>query len=807
MHLKYFLFSITFLLCVTVTSAQNQYAFYFDHYIKNVFELTSKRHNELFNHPTWKKWSEDNQSPVAYIDHLQRFDSILHHDTLPPHLFSPALLTLYTLYDIREASAQAKKCFEDAVNFDVQRKDDYIPLFIWKNMRSLEKHYPQNSPYLTEILAQYTQKMPSNHPFIVPLKFTLTEYYLENDKSGKKFNRALHDLHKYRKIIKKDTLSRAIYNFFVGKKLLRNYRKKKVWNFIYKKHENLEYARFNKAFGLLILLNGVNNNSREKSWNHIMNDTRELYTGLYYGRKHFHSKAKRFELDTNNVKLLHQFQGRYLFMYNETNQLEHAQYNLTLLNAIMQKLAEKDKNASFMGWYAHLFSYANTTKYSIHNYLKNISPKDSNYHYIQKYFDARKVFYQHLHHKDSGNYLLQLSVAEFAAISHNRIKKTPTEIAEFRQLVPFSKYQQALADTEALVTICQYYDYDMDKHFTLTDSVKYVAYILTNKGEPIRIQLPSGKELNDSLDNYDISWKKIDYSLPKNTKKIYYVPDGLYQNLNPSTLQITENQYVLHKYAIIQLIHPDNILNKAPAIPNKEFVSFANPNAKNKKNNALSKKTILDSLHYFYGSTINLPDGNYQSLQLAELEADTIEHLLQKKGWRISSYRGENATEENAKSIRSPQVLLFATHGEQRDDNSFQRSLTNSFLVMTGASNETKSGEDGVFTAFEIANLRLDSTQLVILDACKTGLGTPKLHEGSYGLTRTFLLAGAHHILSSLDTIEASSSPEFMYTFMDNWQNKHLSIDNAFYQTQLALFETNSGINVWGNYIFISKYK
>ncbi|MBI3951072.1 MAG: CHAT domain-containing protein [Acidobacteria bacterium] len=65
---------------------------------------------------------------------------------------------------------------------------------------------------------------------------------------------------------------------------------------------------------------------------------------------------------------------------------------------------------------------------------------------------------------------------------------------------------------------------------------------------------------------------------------------------------------------------------------------------------------------------------------------------------------------------------------------------------------------------YEIFNLNLNA-DLVVLSACRTGLGKEVRGEGLIGLTRAFLYAGASSLAVSLWEVADRSTAEFMMGF------------------------------------------
>jgi CHAT domain-containing protein len=109
-------------------------------------------------------------------------------------------------------------------------------------------------------------------------------------------------------------------------------------------------------------------------------------------------------------------------------------------------------------------------------------------------------------------------------------------------------------------------------------------------------------------------------------------------------------------------------------------------------------------------------------------------------------------------ALRSARVVHFATHGLLNDEHPELSGLVLSLV------DESGRPQDGFLRLHDVYNLELDA-DLVVLSACRTGVGREVRGEGVVGLTRGFMYAGAPRVMASLWDVRDEASSELMRRF------------------------------------------
>jgi CHAT domain-containing protein len=121
---------------------------------------------------------------------------------------------------------------------------------------------------------------------------------------------------------------------------------------------------------------------------------------------------------------------------------------------------------------------------------------------------------------------------------------------------------------------------------------------------------------------------------------------------------------------------------------------------------------------------------------------------------------------------------------------------------MAGVNNTDIDHEDGILTAYEVTNLNLDKTWLVVLSACETGLGEMKNGEGVFGLQRALTVAGASNVMMTLWKVDDTATMQLMSTFYSQL-GKGVKLEEAFRNSQMEIRKTYKNPKYWGAFVLV----
>lgn len=328
-------------------------------------------------------------------------------------------------------------------------------------------------------------------------------------------------------------------------------------------------------------------------------------------------------------------------------------------------------------------------------------------------------------------------------------------------------------------------------------------------------------KLSDEL-SYDQFWKPIQLACG-NAKTVYVSPDGVYNMININTLFNPQTEkYVIDEQAIQLVANTSDLLVPAPVSRAGAALLIGFPDYNQQTETTTSNETTNYSLlksdttqRFMNGSTVTELPGT-------QIEINSIEAILKTQKVDVEKWLFSKATEENIKKIHSPKILHIATHGffmsegvgegdrswAGMDIAAFNKNpLFRSGLLLAGAGKSIAtgkalaSGEDGIFTAYEAMNLDLQNTDLVVMSACETGLGTVESGEGVYGLPRAFRSAGAHSVLMSLWKVDDRATQELMTEFYKKWQQSNKQV--TFRQAQQLIRQKFDHPFYWGAFVMI----
>lgn len=237
-------------------------------------------------------------------------------------------------------------------------------------------------------------------------------------------------------------------------------------------------------------------------------------------------------------------------------------------------------------------------------------------------------------------------------------------------------------------------------------------------------------------------------------------------------LKDESGRYLLDRMDVVYLGSGRDLLRMAEPRPmGQEPQVFANPDFGTEG----GKNLALRGQSYLRGVQFSPLPGTHQ-------EATALKSVLQ----QVKVMEGAAVTESQLKGVKMPSILHVATHGFfldlhgapavgtrglklVKEDGAtnppvIENPLLRSGLALAGANRTQEGTEDGILTALEVGGMNLWGTQLVVLSACQSAVGSATA-EGNMGLRRALVIAGAQTQVMSLWSVDDDATKELMVSF------------------------------------------
>lgn len=575
---------------------------------------------------------------------------------------------------------------------------------------------------------------------------------------------------------------------------------------------------------------------------------------LYWETDKF-DKASKFYLEANKInKTLLANATRHLsvnelFEYNET--INITQNQGFSFDQIQSRIEEAN--------------YDNTLFYK--GFLLNATGQISRLALMNSTSTEKYLSLKSYHRRLATEYTKPLNdrkrVEEFEEKVNNLEKELSRNVADFGKTirqVTWQEVQDKLHPGQAAIEFINYQFHNPKE----TDSTMYAALILRpNDTKPQFIPLFEEKSLNTLLIKegnrraeyvnnlyinseeslFDLIWKPIEKELG-DTKTVYYSPSGLLHLINLGALSISENEILGDRYQLNLLNSTRELVIKLPEkVDNTIAVLYggiqyesdgiAQIESPSESSDLTSRSRGILEFNQI-DSTLR-GDRTWEYLPSTQEEIASLMPIFKKENLTITTQESYSATEESFKALSkngenpSPNIIHIATHGYFFPDpvstsanplgvggerepifKMSDHPMIRSGLLFAGANHAWKKGkpiqpnmEDGILTAYEISQMDLSDTELVVLSACETGLGDIKGNEGVYGLQRAFKIAGVNNIMMSLWQVPDYHTKELMVRFYQNWLEKEMDIRAALLAAQNSMRDEGYEPFHWAGFVIL----
>jgi CHAT domain-containing protein len=292
----------------------------------------------------------------------------------------------------------------------------------------------------------------------------------------------------------------------------------------------------------------------------------------------------------------------------------------------------------------------------------------------------------------------------------------------------------------------------------------FIGVMVTAKEETLEEYMTKG------FTTYQLLMQKALESLPENINRLVIVPDGKLHNLPFDVLPYKVGEEL-------------NDFSQVPYLLNKYIVSYSYTAALLKENKArqTNKNNLLLAVAADYGDGAKPKVNELRSGRTAQIRnalaplpfaREEVEKLkgIFEGNFFFDAEANEAKFKENASKYA---VIHLAMHGLADSKNPAL-----SGLAFTENMDEE---EDNILYLHEINNLNLNS-ELVVLSACETGIGSFEAGAGVMSVARSFMYAGSASVIMTLWPVNDQATQIIMedfYALLQEGEAKDVALRKA----------------------------
>lgn len=338
----------------------------------------------------------------------------------------------------------------------------------------------------------------------------------------------------------------------------------------------------------------------------------------------------------------------------------------------------------------------------------------------------------------------------------------------------------------------------------------------------------------------NLVWSPILRACP-DVKNIYFSPCGLIYQLAIEYLPLNDSCCVADRYNCYRLSSTATAGLARKARPVTKAAVYGGINYETDINtlqtlhNTHEWQEAMDYITDVDDTDLALNDeademltrAGFHYLPGTKAEAEAIGEILMQNGVTTLMRTDDLATEESFKALSGQDfsLLHIATHGFYftpddmkhsstarailQETGGTDQSMSYAGLLLAGATtalqtpNFPRELENGILTAREISLLDFRQLDLVVLSACKTGVGEVK-EDGVFGLQRAFKKAGAKTLVMSLWSVNDAATELMMtsfYTHLSEGLAKHEAFRRA--QNELRQAPSFNSPSCWAAFVML----